>query len=102
MVNDKADLTYIRKDRTKGSENEDIEAWDVVLDSYYKEFGLSEDYNILLELKMDLALLQNDFAITGTTFLLNKIRHLSEQVQELIDRPVEGDLLQSESKRIEY
>jgi hypothetical protein len=40
MVNDKADLTYVRKDRTKGSENEDIEAWNVVLDSYYKEFGI--------------------------------------------------------------
>ena len=93
MVNDKTDLTYIRKDRTKGSENEDIKAWDVVLDSYYKEFGLSEDYNILLELKMDLALLQNDFAISGETFLQNKIRHLTDQVQELIDRPVEGDLM---------
>ena len=93
MINDKSDFTYLRIDKLKGSENEDIEAWNVVLDSYYKEFGLSEDYNILLELKMDLALLQNDFAITGTTFLLNKIRHLTEQVQELIDRPVEGDLM---------
>jgi len=93
MINDKSDFTYLRIDKLKGSENEDIQAWESTLDSYYKEFGLSEDYNVLLELKMDLALLQNDYAISGNTFLQNKIRHLTEQVQELIDRPVEGDLM---------
>lgn len=93
MINDKSDFTYLRIDKLKGSENEDIQAWELTLDSYYKEFGLSEDYNVLLELKMDLALLQNDYAISGNTFLQNKIRHLTEQVQELIDRPVEGDLM---------
>ena len=93
MINEKNDLTYLRIDKSKGSESEDIKVWEVLLDSYYKEFGLSDDYEIILELKMDLALLQNDFAISGNNFLKNRIRHLTEQVQELIDRPVEGDLM---------
>ncbi len=93
MVNDKSDFTFLRIDKTKGTEKNDSKAWQLVLDTYYAEFGLSEDYEVLIELKMDLAIIQNDYAITGDMFLQNKIRHLAEQVKELIERPVEGDLM---------
>tara|TARA_R100001244_G_C5164727_1_gene131317 strand:+ start:231 stop:695 length:465 start_codon:yes stop_codon:yes gene_type:complete len=92
MVNDKNDVSYLRIDKTVGDEINDSKAWDIVLDTYYSEFGLSEDYEIILDLKMDLALVQNDFAISGDNFLQNKIRHLTDQVQELVERPVDGDL----------
>jgi hypothetical protein len=92
MINEKNDLTYLRLDKSKGDKKNDSKAWNVILDTYYAEFGLSEDYEVLLELKQDLAVVNCDFAISGNAFLQNKIRHLNEQIKELIERPVEGDL----------
>lgn len=92
-VNEDNDLSYLRIDRKAGNENDDNKAWPIVLDSYYKEFGLSEDYDILLDLKAQLADIQNDFAISGEMFLLNRIRHLKQEIQDIIDKPVDGDLM---------
>jgi hypothetical protein len=92
-INENSDLTYLRIDKKKGSESEDIKAWPIVLDSYYKEFGINEDYEILIEIKTELAMIQNDFAISGEMFLLNRIRHLKQEIQDMIDKPVDGDLM---------
>jgi hypothetical protein len=69
MINEKNDLTYLRLDKSKGDKKNDSKAWNVVLDTYYAEFGLSEDYEVLLELKQDLAVVNCDFAISGNAFL---------------------------------
>ncbi len=92
MINEKNDLTYLRVDKAKGSDSEDIKAWELALDTYYKEFGLSDEYDILLELKLDLAVVHNDFAISGNLFLQNKMRHLQESIDEIINRKVDGNL----------
>lgn len=92
MINEKNDFTYLRKNNEVGTKTNDLKAWNIVLDTYYKEFGISDDYQVLLELKGDLAMVCNDFAISGDMFLQNKIRHLNEQIDELINKPVDGDL----------
>ena len=53
------DLTYVRKDK-KGTEQEDIEAWERIYDSYIAEYGLNEVYKKLLNAMKKKALLEVD------------------------------------------
>lgn len=86
-------LIFYKKPPTppKLSKQTDEEAWKVVYDSNIKAFGLGEDYEWILDLKRRIAEVSNDIAITGEVFLLNKRRHLQEELDEILNRPIEAD-----------
>jgi len=66
------DLTYVRKDK-KGTEKEDIKAWERIYDSYISEYGLNEVYKKLLNAMKKKALLEVDYILTRERFKLTEI-----------------------------
>lgn len=82
----KGDLTFTRTDLNEGTEKEDIAAWKVIRQSYIDEFGITDDFNYLLNLSEELALLQCDFVLMDDRFLLNKIRRVENEILQIINR----------------
>ena len=66
------DLKFVRKDK-KGTEQEDIEAWERIYDSYIAEYGLNEVYKKLLNAMKKKALLEVDYILTRERFKLTEI-----------------------------
>jgi len=66
------ELIYVRKGK-EGNEENDIEAWQKIYDSYIAEYGLSEVYKKLLNAMRKKALLEVDFIITRERFKLTEI-----------------------------
>lgn len=85
------DLTFTRKSET-GTEAKDILAWELIMDSYYKKFGLGKDFERVLELQKQIALLQCDLVIEEDNFILNKIRKLQLDLKDILEQKSDGDL----------
>ena len=85
-------IEYARKDINEGDDEQDKEFWVKIKDSFLAEFGLSKEYERILELKLDIADMECDLVISDNAFLQNKIRHLNAELEELRDRGVEGDM----------
>ena len=66
------ELSYVRKGK-EGNEENDIEAWQKIYDSYILEYGLSDMYKKLLNAMKKKALLEVDFIITRDRFKLTEI-----------------------------
>jgi hypothetical protein len=66
------DLKFVRKDK-KGTEQEDIKAWERIYDSYIAEYGLNEVYKKLLNAMKKKALLEVDYILTRERFKLTEI-----------------------------
>jgi hypothetical protein len=66
------DLKFVRKDK-KGTEQEDIEAWERIYDSYIAEYGLNEVYKKLLNAMKKKAMLEIDYILTRERFKLTEI-----------------------------
>lgn len=79
-------LEYTRKDLKNGTLEDDLKAWDLVYDSYIKEFGIGSEYAYILELQSDLAILKLDLIITGNRMLLNKINALNTEIENYLNR----------------
>lgn len=86
------ELIYTRVDLKKGSENEDIEAWDNIYDTFLLEFGLGKDYERILDIRTEIALLQCEYVIEDNKFLLNRIKQLEIELKDLVDKPNQTDL----------
>ena len=65
-------MSYVRKGK-EGNEENDIEAWQKIYDSYILEYGLSDMYKKLLNAMKKKALLEVDFIITRDRFKLTEI-----------------------------
>ena len=65
-------MSYVRKGK-EGNEENDIEAWQKIYDSYILEYGLSDMYKKLLNAMRKKALLEVDFIITRERFKLTEI-----------------------------
>lgn len=86
------DLKYSRINIEKGSDQKDLETFTLLMDQYYEEFGIGEDYKRVLELMVEIAKLQCEYCIDGQAFTLNRITILKEDLKEILERPVEGTL----------
>ena len=85
-------LTFCRIDNDKGSEEEDINAWDLICQSYLTEFGFTDKNKTVIDLKTEIATLQCDLVITGNRFLLNKIERLQDRLLSMIKEGKNADL----------
>jgi hypothetical protein len=78
------DYTFTRKDLNVGTEEMDALAWINIYDDYIKQVGLGKNYEFVLEMRRDLAILQCDFIITNNRFLLNNINTLTDDINEAL------------------
>lgn len=83
---------FCRIDPSEKDEKNDERAWDVIYDTFLKEFGLGKDYKRILELQLEISELQCDFVIEDNNFMRNLIRRLERELQELMEKPVENDM----------
>ena len=77
---------YTRKDINKGTEEEDLKAWEKIYDGYLEEFGLGKDYEYYFELRMEKAMLECRLVLEGNLFLQNRINVLELKIIEILDR----------------
>jgi hypothetical protein len=76
-------LEYCRKNLDEGEEKDDEKSYELIYDSYLKEFGLGKEYENLLELKREKALLECDFVLTDDRFILNRIRQIEFELEDM-------------------
>ena len=88
---EKQDYKYTRKDIKKGTEEEDLKAWDIIYDSYLSEFGLGSEYERILEIKTRIAELQCNLVIEDDRFLLNEIKRLERELNDILNRKTRID-----------
>jgi len=64
----KGNYQYARMKATESDEpnEEDMHAWKEIQDSYIDEFGLSESYQRILGLRIQLARIQNDYILSSS------------------------------------
>ena len=67
------DWRYCRIDLEDGTPKEDEKAWTRLRDEHIQMFGLGKEYERILELQLEIAELQCEYVISGTTFMLNQI-----------------------------
>jgi hypothetical protein len=92
QIQEKSLIKFVRKDINEGSLKKDRSNWEKIQDSFLAEFGLSKDYERILELQGDIAMLELDLVIEDNPFLQNKIRQLNRELDDIRDRGVESDM----------
>lgn len=98
----------LRKNKNKGTENEDFEALKLLWDSFLNEIGLPEKALKKIDLIAKIVELNLKFIETENAILLNKIDFLQgqlEKIEEQNDNENEGDLtstLLALSKKQQY
>lgn len=81
---------YTRIRKQLGTKKRDSVAWENLQDQHIEKFGLADDHEKILELKMQMAEMQLDYCIDKNAFLLNAIRVIEEDIKEILDRSMEG------------
>jgi hypothetical protein len=82
-------LEYVRK-TNKGNEQLDTEMWEMVYDSYIKEYGLGEQYKKMLEAMKQKALCEADYVITGNRFKLTEAEIAASKLQTIVSNAGNG------------
>jgi len=91
-IQEKSLIKYVRRDINEGTLKQDRSNWEKIQDSFLAEFGLSKDYERILEIQFDIAQLELDLVIEDNPFLQNKIRQLNRELNDIRDRGVESDM----------
>lgn len=85
-------LIVYRTRYIKLTKETDNKAWEVIYDSNLAEFGIGEDYQYVLDLKRQIANINNEIAITGNRFLKNKLRHVQKTLDDILEKEPEHDI----------
>ena len=91
-ITEKGQIEHTRKNVDVGTLELDIKHDDKIQDSYLKEFGLSDDFKRILELKADIADAQCDLVIKDDRFIQNRINRLTRELKELQEDKVGADM----------
>ena len=83
------ELTYLRKNH-EGNDLLDSEMWEIVYDSYIKEYGLSDQYKKMLEAMKQKALCEADFVITGNRFKLTEAEIAASKLETIVNNSGNG------------
>jgi hypothetical protein len=91
------DLTFCRKNLSRGSKAKDLEYYEIIKDTNYEEFGVDGSYLRLLDLYLELAELRLDWVISGDNFIKNRIGIIESEIEDIIKRKDEssGDIGES-------
>ena len=77
-------IEYSRKEIDKGNEKNDLIYSEKLKDTYFEEFGLSNDLIRLIELQKELAEARLEWIITENNFIKNKISMLEIEIEDLL------------------
>ena len=91
-IQEKSLVKFVRRDVKEGTAKDDKKYWVKIQDSFLAEFGLTKEYERIIELQIDIAELECDLVINDTPFLQNKIRHLNAELEELRNRGTDNDM----------
>jgi hypothetical protein len=83
------ELKYARIEE-KGTEIEDAMAWEIIYDSYIKEFGLSPIYRKLLNAVKEKTLLELEYVITKDRFKITEIEIAVAKLQTMMSNNGSG------------
>ena len=75
-------LIFTRIDQEKGTEEEDIEAWDALIYEYLDLFGVNTKQQYYIRLEQRKTVLQLELIETGNRFLLNEINEIEADLVE--------------------
>lgn len=84
-------FAFTRKDLSKGSAKEDEEAYERINDSYLDTFGIDSTQKEIIELQRRIAILECDFVIDESRYLLNEIKSLRQEILGLLTNTSKGD-----------
>lgn len=76
------DITFVRLNTENGTKKTDLEAWDIVYNSFITKFGLSPKLLNYLRKKNQLTKKLKEYAISGDRFILNEINVLKSAVED--------------------
>lgn len=76
------EVTFVRLNPEDGMEKTDLEAWDIVYNSFITKFGLSPKLLNYLRKKNQLTKKLKEYAISGDRFILNEINVLKSAVED--------------------
>ena len=79
-------IEVLRLDPTVGDSKKDAEAWEKLNDSFLDIIGSGDVHKELTRLRVELALIQCDIAMTGSRVLINKINRLKSEIEIIIKR----------------
>lgn len=89
-------IEYSRKEIDKGNEKNDLIYSEKLKDTYFEEFGLSNDLIRLIELQKELAEARLEWIITENNFIKNKISMLEIEIEDLLsNKNNDGDIDES-------
>jgi hypothetical protein len=91
-IQEKSLIKFARKDVEKGTVKEDKKFWTIIQDSFLAEFGLTKDYQRIIELQIEIAELECDLVIEDDNFLKNRIKQLNREIDELRNQGVSNDM----------
>jgi hypothetical protein len=77
------DLTFCRVNNDETSEALDGKAWEILNYEYMEIFGVSRHHRKYLELQKRKTMLELELIETGNRFLNNKIRQVSDEIQNV-------------------
>jgi len=86
------DLTKLRRNEDKGTEEEDERAFEAVYDDYLKRFGLGDKYERYAELQMELIDAYTDYIENDNEFARNLINRLEREMEQLTTDSRGGDM----------
>ena len=94
---EKGEYVFMRRnmdeeDGRKVSEEKDLIAWEKVYGEYIDEFGWGKFFERVWELKEQIALAKCDYIIENRRYLLNEVNSLQAELDELLNREVDGDM----------
>ena len=84
-------IEFTRLNSTKGTDEEDEEAYIRINDSYIDEFGIDKTQLEIIELQRRIAMLQCDYVIEEDRFILNEINRLEKEIMEMLTNKNGGD-----------
>lgn len=84
------EVGYVRIEPTNEPTNADFEQWEKIYDSYIKRFGLGDVHKKHLEILKKKAILQLDYTITRTKFLITKIDILEAKLEAMMNNAGHG------------
>lgn len=84
-------IQFTRLNSNNGTDEEDIEAYIRINDSYIEEFGIDKTQLEIIELQRRIAILQCDYVIEEDRFILNEINRLEKEINEMLTNKNGGD-----------
>lgn len=79
------DLRFVRIDLNDGNEQNDIEHWEYIFDSYINEFGLSKMHKDMLKALKKKAEIELKYVVTNDRFLLTKLEVEIEKIKVMLN-----------------